>query len=374
MRKLLDLSAWMMNPTPPTSTITEANTISSQNFKNKKSVRILNIMMAERSAHAPAPAHPITTTTTTTTTTTAATATATIETQTISNPQLLSYTNEEMVEHYTKELFQCEPAAAALTSVPIHSPTSSLLEEQTCCVCLETLNCGDKNTTLTPCGHAYHLSCLLTSLRNKNLCPMCRGSLEEPRPKPSTTNILLPSNAEQIIRDELYWFPKSAHIMNIRGSNHPKRAFKDSMRTFAYAVLQTTAEFVHAGDVPEEWYSDDETDDDEESGDDNSENSDNTDNSENEQTDNENDENDENDENIEETENTETENTEMEDVSQVNHDQHDNHVHHYHIDEQHVNRTRGVNPFANADRRAQTSLRLRSSLRRDDFDLRDMLP
>jgi hypothetical protein len=192
---------------------------------------------------------------------------------------------------------------------------------------------------------------------------MCRGSLEDPRPKPSTTNTLRPSNAEQIIRDELYWFPKSAHIMNIRGSNHPKRAFKDSMRTFAYAVLQTTAEFVHAGDVPEEWYSEDETDDDEESGDENSENSDNTDNSENiEETENT------------ETENTETENTEMEDVSQVNHDQHDNHVHHYHIDEQHVNRTRGVNPFANADRRAQTSLRLRSSLRRDDFDLRDMLP
>ena len=342
MRKLLDLSAWMMNPAPPTSTIAEANINSSQHFKTKKSTRILNIMMAERERLVPAPPE------TQVQVTTPPTATqATIETQTIENPQLLAYTDEQLIGHYTHQLFQCEPAAASTSA-------ASVPEDQThtCSVCLETLNSGDKNTTLTPCGHAYHLSCLLTSLRNKNLCPMCRGSLEDPRPKPSTANTLRPSNAEQIIRDELYWFPKSAHIMNIRGSNHPKRAFKDSLRTFAYAVLQTTAEFVHVGDVPEEWYSEDETED-EESGDENSENS----------------ENSENDENIEETENTE-----MEDVSQVNHDQHDNHAHHYHIDEQHVNRTRGVNPFANADRRAQTSLRLRSSLRRDDFDLRDMLP
>lgn len=364
MRKFLDLSSWIMNPAPSTSTIAEANTISSQHFKTKKSTRILNIMMAERERLVPAPPD-----TQVQVTTPPAATQATIETQTIENPQLLAYTDEQLVGHYTHQLFQCEHAAASTSA-------ASIPEDQThtCSVCLETLNSGDKNTTLTPCGHAYHLSCLLTSLRNKNLCPMCRGSLEDPRPKPNTTNSLRPSNAEQIIRDELYWFPKSAHIMNIRGSNHPKRAFKDSLRTFAYAVLQTTAEFVHAGDVPEEWYSDDDTDDDEESGDENSENNENSENSENSEND-ENDENSENDENNENDENIEeTENTEMEDVSQINHDQHDNHSHHYHIDEQHVNRTRGVNPFANADRRAQTSIRLRSSLRRDEFDLRDMLP
>ena len=282
----------------------------------------------------------------TTTATTATTATTTIETQTIPNPELLLYTNEELVGHYTSEIFQCEPAPAIS------------LEEQTCCVFLDTLTLGNKNTTITPCGHTYHLSCLLSSLRNKNLCPMCRGSLEDPRPKPSTTNTLRPSNAEQIIRDELYWFPKSAHILNIRGSNHPKRAFKDSLRTFAYAVLQTTAEFVHADNIPEEWYSDDDDDDD---SDDNTENNDNSENTDNEQTDNEQTDGDNYENN---TENEETDNQDNQD----NRDNRDQHVQQIHLDEAHVNRTRGVNP------NTRMNVRLRSSSRRSDFDLRHELP
>jgi len=362
MRKLLDLSTWMMNPAHPIpiSTIAEANTFSSQNFKTKKSTRILNIMMAERERSVPAP--PTETQTQVQVTTpppSPPTAThATIETQTIENPQLLAYTDEQLIGHYTHQLFQCEPAAAtsatsSLTHIAPTTPTTPEDQTLTCSVCLEILNSGDKNTTLTPCGHAYHLSCLLTSLRNKNLCPMCRGSLEDPRPKPSTTNTLLPSNAEQIIRDELYWFPKSAHILNIRGSNHPKRAFKDSLRTFAYAVLQTTAEFVHAENVPDEWYSEDETEDeteDEDEDDDNTENSENIDNI----------DNDENEQNAETDDNDE--NHTDEETGNLNPRQE------YHIDEQHV-RTRGVNI-------PRINMRLRSSSRRGggDFDLRNELP
>jgi hypothetical protein len=282
---------------------------------------------------------------------------ATIETQTIENPELLTYTDEQLIGHYTHQLFQCEHHASTTPIAPIapenQTTSSSFL---TCSVCLETLSSGDKNTTLTPCGHAYHLSCLLMSLRNKNLCPMCRGSLEDPRPKPSTTNTLVPSNAEQIIRDELYWFPKSAHILNIRGSSHPKRAFKDSLRTFAYAVLQTTAEFVHAENVPDEWYSEDETEDEDEddmeSGDDNTENSENSDNAEN-HTDAETDDNDE--------EHTDEETDNQDNQDNLNPRQE------YHIDEQHVVR-RGVNI-------ARMNMRLRSSSRRGgDFDLRNELP
>jgi len=361
MRKILDLSAWMMNPSPTNPT--NPTNPNSQHTKTKKSSSPLNTM------------RPNTTETGTQVQVTRTTTTqATIETQTISNPELLPYTDEEMVGHYTHQLFQCEHASASAAPLALASALASASatepEDQTqtftCCVCLDTLNSGDKNTTLTPCGHAYHLSCLLSSLRTKNSCPMCRGSLEDPRPKPSTTNTLRPSNAEQIIRDELYWFPKSAHILNIRGSNHPKRAFKDSLRTFAYAVLQTTAEFVHAENVPEEWYSDDDTDD-EESGDDNSENSENTDN---EQTDNENEQTD----NDNEQTDNDNEQTDNDNEQTDNQDQHDNHVHHYHIDEQHANRTRGVNPIANTNTHARISMRLRSSSRRSDFDLRNELP
>ena len=343
MQKFLTISSWMMNPENQDPTTPRANPNPSPRTKTRKLSSPLNTMRPNTAESG---------TQVQVTCPTTIQSTTTIETQTIPNPELLLYTQEELVGHYTSEIFQCEPT-------PISPP-----EEQTCCVCLDTLTLGYKNTTITPCGHTYHLSCLLSSLRNKNLCPMCRGSLEEPRPKPSTTNTLRPSNAEQIIRDELYWFPKSAHILNIRGSNHPKRAFKDAMRTFAYAVLQTTAEFVHADNVPEEWYSDDDSDD-------NTENDDNSDNTDNEQTDNEQTDNEQTDN--EQTDddnydnNTENEETDNQD-NHDNQDYQDQHVQQIHLDEAHVNRTRGVNP------NTRMNVRLHSSSRRSDFDLRDELP
>ncbi len=344
VQKFLTISSWMMNPDNQDPTTTpQANPNPSPRTKTRKSSSPLNTMRPNTAESG--------TQVQVTCPTTIQSTTTTIETQTIPNPELLLYTQEELVGHYTSEIFQCEPAPAIS------------LEEQTCCVCLDTLTLGYKNTTITPCGHTYHLSCLLSSLRNKNLCPMCRGSLEDPRPKPSTTNTLLPSNAEQIIRDELYWFPKSAHIQNIRGSNHPKRAFKDSLRTFAYAVLQTTAEFVHAGNVPDEWYSDDDDDDDD--SDDNTENDDNSENTGNEQTDNEQTDNEQTDDDNYEN-NTENEETDNQD-NQDHQDNQDQHVHHIHLDEAHVNRTRGVNP------NTRMNVRLRSSSRRSVFDLRDLL-
>ena len=371
IQKFLGLSTWMMNPTATTTNapLPEANVIPVQHFKNKKSMRVLNTMMTTaRERAAPANAAEMgTQVQVSSSPTIQPLAQATIETQTIENPELLTYTDEQLIGHYTHQLFQCEHHAS---TTPITSSLAPIaLEDQTltCSVCLETLKSGDKNTTLTPCGHAYHLSCLLTSLRNKNLCPMCRGSLEDPRPKPSTTNTLVPSNAEQIIRDELYWFPKSAHILNIRGSNHPKRAFKDSLRTFAYAVLQTTAEFVHAENVPDEWYSEDETEDET---DDNTENDDNDDNDEN----SDNDDNDDNDENSDNDENDEQHEEHEQDEQHEQHEEHEQHEQHYHIDEQHYHmdeqhvNTRGVNI-------ARMNMRLRSSSRRGgDFDLRNELP
>jgi cobalamin biosynthesis protein CobT len=124
------------------------------------------------------------------------------------------------------------------------------------------------------------------------------------------------------------------------------------MRTFAYAVLQTTAEFVHADNVPEEWYSDDDTDEDEESGDENSENSDNsTENDQNAETDDQNAETDA--ENDAETDNAD---------NAENHAESANPRQEIHVDEAHVSRTRGVNP----------NLR-RAASRGSDFDLRDFL-
>jgi len=346
IERFFDLTAWMMNP--------NTNPNPDMHIKTKKSSMSCS------------PANTNTMTLTTPRTTETGTqvqvstpktksktkpisvTTSTIETQTIENPELLAYTDEQLIGHYTQEILQPEPVQQQVAVML--SP-----EEQTytCCVCLDTLALGNTNTTLTPCGHAYHLSCLLSSLRTKNLCPMCRGSLEDPRPKPTTTNILLPANAEQIIRDELYWFPKSSYIQNIRGSNHPRRAFKEAARTFAYSVLQSAAEFVHADNVPEEWYSEDDTE---------NESDDSESNSENENTDNENTDN-------------ENENTDNEDDTPRNQRQQDedefNYAEQLRIQAINEERTRGANhhPVRN--------MRLRSRLaeeRGSNFDLRDELP
>jgi hypothetical protein len=203
---------------------------------------------------------------------------------------------------------------------------------------------------------------------------MCRGSLEEPRPVPTTTNILRPANAEQIIRDELYWFPKSAYIQNIRGSNHPRRAFKEAARTFAYSVLQSAAEFVHADNVPEEWYSDDDTDNESDDSNSENENTDNESDNENENTDNENADN--------ESENTDNENSDNENSDSDNDNtpprnqrQQDedefNYAEQLRIQAMNEERAMGANHYP------MRSIRLRSRLveeRGNNFDLRSELP
>ncbi len=181
-------------------------------------------------------------------------------------------------------------------------------------------------------------------------------------------------NAEQIIREELYWFPRRAYIQNIRESNNPKRAFKEAARTFGYAVLQSAAEFVHADNIPEEWYSGDDTD----SETDNE-------NTENENTDNENTDTDT------DNENTDTDTDNQSDNETPRNQQQDedefNYAEHLRIQALNEDRTRGANPFANANAQpaqqaqpAQPSnrrfnLRVRApNDRRSDFDLRDTLP
>jgi hypothetical protein len=292
----------------------------------------------------------------------------TIETQTIENPQLLAYTDEQLIGHYTQEIFQSQPGditAATATA----TATASVDATYTCCVCLDTLALGNTNTTFTPCGHAYHLSCLLSSLRTKNLCPMCRGSLEDPRPKPTTSNILRPANAEQIIRDELYWFPKSSYIQNIRGSNHPRRAFKEAARTFAYSVLQSAAEFVHADNVPEEWYSEDDTENESDDSESNNENTDNE-NTDNENTDNENTDNENTDNENTDNENTDNDNEHDTPRNQQQDDDEFNYAEQLRIQAINEERTRGANHYP------VRNMRLRSRLveqHGSNFDLRDEL-
>lgn len=145
----------------------------------------------------------------------------------------------------------CEPAPAV---------DPKLSARYTCAICLEDLCIGNTNMTTTGCGHTFHLSCLLKSLSTKNRCPMCRWELEDSRPSTQMPNMLTPVSAEQIISEEISYFPNAAHAQSISLARHPKRRLKDLLRVFGFTLLRSVAEYVHDDNLPAGWYDDGDSD------------------------------------------------------------------------------------------------------------------
>lgn len=141
---------------------------------------------------------------------------------------------------------------------------TGIAEEHTCCVCLDSVCIGNTNIVRTGCGHVFHMTCLLKSLRVKNTCPMCRWELEDTRPGHQVPNVLTPVSAEQIITEEISYFPNAAHTQSIMHSRHPKRRLKELLRVFGFTLLRTVAEYIHEDNMPIGWYDDGETTDDSE--------------------------------------------------------------------------------------------------------------
>lgn len=168
-------------------------------------------------------------------------------------------------------------AAAATTD----DEESKLSAQYTCAICLDVLCLGNTNMTTTGCGHTFHFSCLLKSMRTKNLCPLCRWELEEPRPKHQAPNVLTPVSAEQIITEEISYFPNAAHTQSITQSSHPTRRLKELLRVFGFTLLRSVAEYVHDENMPLGWYEDGDSEDDSSDDEDNEDNQDNEDNEDN---------------------------------------------------------------------------------------------
>jgi len=182
-----------------------------------------------------------------------------------------------------------EGVTESATNTDAKDKESDLSAQYTCAICLDVLCLGNTNMTTTGCGHTFHLSCLLKSLCTKNLCPMCRGELEETRPKPQASNTLTPVSAEQIIVEEISYFPNAAHAQSITQSSHPKRRLKELLRVFGFTLLRTVAEYVHDGNMPVGWYDDGDSEDSDESDNEEGETDDNDNDNDEEQDDNDND-------------------------------------------------------------------------------------
>ena len=161
----------------------------------------------------------------------------------------------EANESFTQDIFACEDASAAAEPSEV---------KHTCAVCLdEDISLGSGNTTMTECGHVFHLTCLLKSLCQKNLCPMCRAPLEDVREKQMPANILTPVSAEQLISEEISYFPVASHTHSITQTSTPRarvRRAKEMLRVFSFTLLRTVAEYVHDTNIPDGWYDDGDSD------------------------------------------------------------------------------------------------------------------
>ena len=157
-------------------------------------------------------------------------------------------------EGFIQEMF--ETSSSSSSSCGATQAVPSIPETHTCSVCLDEICIGNTNTTTTACGHTFHLSCLLKSLAQKNLCPMCRGELEDVRTKQMPSNVLTPVSAEQIIAEEISYFHVGSHAHSIMLSQHPKRRAKEMLRVFGFTLLRTVAEFVHDENMPAGWFDD----------------------------------------------------------------------------------------------------------------------
>ena len=169
-------------------------------------------------------------------------------------------------EGFIQEIFESCASSSAAPAAPCcentnqdSSEVAKLLQPYTCSVCLDELHLGNTNMTTTSCGHTFHLSCLLKSLVQKNLCPMCRGELEDTRVKQMPSNILTPVSAEQIIDEEISYFGVASHAHSIALSRHPVRRAKEMLRVFGFTLLRSIAEYVHDENMPQGWYDDGET-------------------------------------------------------------------------------------------------------------------
>ena len=100
---------------------------------------------------------------------------------------------------------------------------------------------------------------------------MCRLELENSRPS-HPANVLTPVSSEQMIEEEISYFPIAAHAQSIALSRHPKRRVKELLRVFGFTLLRTVAEYIHDENMPPGWFDDgDSTDDSEDDGEDHEE-------------------------------------------------------------------------------------------------------
>ena len=117
-----------------------------------------------------------------------------------------------------------------------------------CGVCLEVP--GTINVSITACGHKFCTSCLLSSLKMKNMCPTCRAEIEPAR---QCIQPLPVSVATELIRDEEHTIQMSRRIRIINsfsgsGINARSCMILSLFREFAFATAHSIARWQKLSD------------------------------------------------------------------------------------------------------------------------------
>ena len=140
-------------------------------------------------------------------------------------------------------------------------------EVDVCPICMEVPK--TTNVAITACGHKFCMSCLLSSLKQKNTCPACRAEIEPVReciePLPVSVASELIRTEEQTIRLNR----RLAVINSFAGINGRSTMILSLCREVAFATAHSIARWqtISRKTYDKSWEAfDDDSDDDEQSG------------------------------------------------------------------------------------------------------------
>ena len=141
-------------------------------------------------------------------------------------------------------------------------------EVDVCPICMEVP--GTKNVSITACGHKFCMSCLLSSLKNKNTCPTCRAEIEPAREE--CIEPLPVSVASELIRTEELTIQLNRRIEVINsfaaGRNGRAAMIFSLCREVAFATAHSIARWqtISRKTYDKSWEEFDDSSDDEQSG------------------------------------------------------------------------------------------------------------
>ena len=114
-------------------------------------------------------------------------------------------------------------------------------EPDKCVICLHDVK--KVNVSITACGHKFCTSCLLSSLKMKNECPLCRAELEPTRLKIDPITV---SAATELVRQEervMRLTRRIEMIQSFDGYNGKSSMIFSLCREFAFATAHAIAKW-----------------------------------------------------------------------------------------------------------------------------------